>query len=108
MRNRNRIVRNDGSAVVVSDVRPELRSVPLPQFDVPMAAFVGTGADGQAVRAVGQLALWQMNNQQLDASLRVGLPVLAFLARSSYRTAALAAAAGAAVLWANRLLGLNL
>jgi hypothetical protein len=60
------------------------------------------------VTKVGTLSLLQMQNQQYDAALRIGLPVLAYLTWRGHHTIALAALVGAGVLWGNRLLGLNL
>lgn len=53
---------------------------------------------------VQPLQKWQLDNLHLDAGLRVGLPIVAFLLyRAGHKYAALAAAAGGGVLWANRL-----
>jgi hypothetical protein len=57
---------------------------------------------------VGTLSLLQMQNQQFDTALRIGLPVVAYLAWRGHHKIALAALVGAGVLWGNRLLGLNL
>lgn len=57
---------------------------------------------------VGTLSLLQMQNQQYDAALRLGLPALAFFTWRGHHKIALAALVVAGVLWGNRLLGLNL
>jgi len=74
-----------------------------------MAVVVqAVNGDGSPATPVGTLALWQMHNGKLDALLRVGLPVAAWYLWGRHRTAAYVAAGGAALLWANRLTGINL
>jgi len=67
------------------------------------------GAVSSGAKKVGRLSLWQMQNQDIDASLRVGLPVGAFLAKKAgYKRLSMVSLAVAGTLWANRLLSLNL
>ncbi len=76
---------------------------------MPIVYGTAVNADGTpADRKVGQLSQWQLNNLQLDGTLRIGLPILAYVARGNYRKVAICAAAVAGLLWANRLLGTNL
>lgn len=88
------VVPSDTSARVV----PIGKAYPIQYGDSDQAAPV----------AVGPLALWQLQNLKLDGALRLGLPVVAYLARTNHRMAALAAVAVAGVLWANRLTRINL
>jgi hypothetical protein len=50
-----------------------------------------------------------MTNQPIDTTLRIGLPILGyFLWKAGHATVGVVSASAAAVLWANRIEGLNL